>query len=64
MHHLLDVIDALLNLLSIPFPRWRRKGEKRTQLEEAQRIILLITFGAILIISVIIWFANYLGHRQ
>ena len=64
MHHLLDVIDALLNLLSIPFPLWRRKGEKLTQTEEAHRIILLMTFGAMLVIGLIIWLANFLSRSS
>jgi len=63
MHHLLDVFKAILDFLSIPFPLWRRKGEKLSQTEEAHRAVLLIIFGALVVFGSIIWLANFLGHR-
>jgi hypothetical protein len=62
MHHLVEVIQAILDLLSLPFTS-RRKGEPRSQVDEAQRVALLIIFGAVVVIGSIIWFANFLGRR-
>jgi len=58
VHHFLEIIAAILDLLSLPFSGRRRKGERPSQMEEAQRAVLLITFGMVFVVVGIIWIAG------
>jgi hypothetical protein len=61
MHALLDLVNALLGLLSLPFSP-RRKGERPSPEEHTHRLLLLIIFGAIAFFGGIIWLANHLPN--
>ncbi len=65
MHHLLEIIEAVLNVLTIPW-RWptrRPKWRKPSQMEEAQHIISLTLFGMFVVIGGVICLANFFAHR-
>ena len=63
MHLVLEIIQAVLDFLSLPFPLRRPKDRKLSQLEEAQRVIFLMMISMFLVIGSIIWLANFLGRR-
>ena len=65
MHHLLDMIVFVFDLLTTPWhwPTKRPKWQKPSQMEEAQRIILLTIFGMVVVIGGVIWLANFFAHR-